>query len=211
MIICCYSEITREWSEQELTDKLMLLPSALQQAALRKKRWIDRQLSITGKLLLVEVLKLLGKGNISLNDLKYNALHRPYFDVDIDFNIAHSGNIVVCCGTNKGQIGIDIEQIKSIDLADYTDYFTPNEWGIMNSYPDKFEGFYDFWTRKEAVLKAIGTGFHTPLSSVDVADDTIKYDGILYYIRPLDIAKGYKSHVSSTIEFEDIQVIGINL
>ncbi len=211
MIICCHTEITHGWSEQELTDKLLLLPSALQQAALRKKQWIDRQLSIGGKLLLVEVLKLLGKENISLNDLKYNAHHRPYFETGIDFNIAHSGSMVVCCATTGGQIGIDIEQIKSIDLADYTDYFTPNEWGIINSYPDKFEGFYDFWTRKEAVLKAIGTGFHTPLSSVDVADDTIKYDGILYHIRPLDIAKGYKSHIASTVKGGDIQLIRITL
>jgi 4'-phosphopantetheinyl transferase len=211
MIICCYNEITREWSEQELTGKLLLLPSALQQAALRKKQWVDRQLSIGGKLLLVEVLKQLGKGYLSLNDLKYNAHHRPYFDSDIDFNIAHSGNIVVCCATDKGKIGIDIEQIKKIDMADYTDYFTPNEWGIINSYPDKFEGFYDFWTRKEAVLKAIGTGFHTPLSSVDVADDTIKYDDILYHIRPLEIAKSYKSHIASTVKGDDIQLIRITL
>jgi 4'-phosphopantetheinyl transferase len=211
MIICCHTEITHEWTEQELTDKLLLLPSALQQAALCKKQWIDQQLSITGKLLLVEVLKLLGKGNISLADIKYNLHHRPYFETGIDFNIAHSGNMVVCCATDKGKTGIDIEQIKKIDMADYTDYFTPNEWGIINSCPDKFEGFYDFWTRKEAVLKAIGTGFHTPLSSVDVADDTIKYDGILYHISPLDIAKGYKSYIAFTVKGGDIQVIRITL
>src|ERR1700744_1965996 len=102
MIICCHTEITHEWTEQELTDKLLLLPSALQQAALCKKQWIDQQLSITGKLLLVEVLKLLGKGNISLADIKYNLPHRPYFETGIDFNIAHSGNMVVCCATDKG-------------------------------------------------------------------------------------------------------------
>jgi 4'-phosphopantetheinyl transferase len=211
MIICCYTEITHEWSGQELTNKLLLLPSALQQAALRKKQWIDRQLSIGGKLLLTEAMKQLGKGDISLSDIKYNSHHRPYFDAGIDFNIAHSGNIVVCCGTDTGQTGIDIEQIKKIDLADYTDYFTASEWDVINNYTDKFEGFYNFWTRKEAVLKAIGTGFHTPLSSVDVADDTIKYDGISYHIRPLDIAKGYKSHIASAIEFEDVQVIKVNL
>jgi len=211
MIICCHTEITHEWNEQEFTDKLILLPAALRQSILRKKQWMDKQLSIGGKLLLIEALKQLGKGNISLADIKYNLHHRPYFETGIDFNIAHSGNIVVCCVTDKGRAGVDIEQIKEIDLTDYSDYFTPNEWSIINDYHDRFEGFYDFWTRKEAVLKAIGTGFHTPLSSVDVADNAIKYDGILYHIRPLDIAKGYKSHIVSTIEFEDIRVIKINL
>ena len=211
MIICCYAEITHEWDEQEFTDKLVLLPASLQQVVLRKKQWMDRQLSIGGKLLLLEALRQLGTESLLLDDLKYNSHHRPYFDAEIDFNIAHSGNIVVCCATNNGQTGIDIEQIKPIDQADYTDYFTPNEWGIINGYPDRFEGFYDFWTRKEAVLKAIGTGFHTPLSSVDVSADQIKYDGILYHIQPLDIAKGYKSHIAATMEPGDVQVIKVDL
>ena len=211
MIICCHSEITRQWNEQELTDKLLLLPSILMQAALRKKQWMDMQLSVSGKLLLVEALKQLGTESISLDDLKYNTHHRPYFDADVDFNIAHSGNIVVCCATDSGQIGIDIEQINEIDLADYSDYFTPNEWGIINGHTNRFEGFYDFWTRKEAVLKAIGTGFHTPLSSVDVSDDEIKYDDITYHIRPLQIANGYKSHFAATIKPGDALVIKVNL
>src|ERR1700741_1914846 len=112
MIICCHTEVTYEWNEQEFADKLLLLPSALQQSALRKKQWIDRQLFIAGKLLLFEILQQLGKGDISLADIKYNSHYRPYFETEIDFNIAHSGNIVVCCATNNSQIGIDIEQIK---------------------------------------------------------------------------------------------------
>ncbi|HZX59197.1 MAG TPA: 4'-phosphopantetheinyl transferase superfamily protein [Mucilaginibacter sp.] len=211
MIICCYTEIAKEWTERELTEKLLLLPASLHQAILRKRQWMDRQLSIGGKLLLTEALKQLGKKNMSLADIKYNSHHRPYFETDLDFNIAHSGNIVVCCATDSGQIGIDIEQIKEIDLADYADYFTPNEWGIINDSSNRFDGSYDFWTRKEAVLKAIGTGFHTPLSSVDVSDDEIKYDGITYHIRSLQIADGYKSHIAATIKPEDVRPIKVNL
>jgi len=211
MIVCCYTEIAKEWSEQELTDRLLLLPTPLRQAALRKKQWIDRQLSIGGKLLLTEALKHLGKGNMSLADIKYNSHHRPYFETDIDFNISHSGNMVVCCVTDSGQIGIDIEQIKEIDLVDYTDYFTPNEWSIINDYTNRFEGFYDFWTRKEAVLKAIGTGFHTPLSSVDVSGNETKYNGILYHIQARQIANGYKLHIAATTKPEGADVIKVNL
>ena len=56
MIICCYAQIDRQWSEQELADKLLLLPVNLRADALRKRQWIDRQLNIAGKLLLMEVL-----------------------------------------------------------------------------------------------------------------------------------------------------------
>jgi hypothetical protein len=77
MIICCYTEISRQWNEQELTDKLMLLPSDLRQAALRKRQWIDRQLSIAGISLLSEALKKLSMGYLfSPDDIKYNTLHR---------------------------------------------------------------------------------------------------------------------------------------
>src|SRR5665213_3335994 len=127
MIICFYTEINHQWSEQEFADKLVLLPAKLRQQVLRKRQWKDRQLSIAGKLLLLQVMKELACQS-TLPDLQYNAYHRPYFDNWPDFNIAHSGNMVICCGTDNGQTGIDIEQVKDIDLADYTDYFTPNEW-----------------------------------------------------------------------------------
>jgi 4'-phosphopantetheinyl transferase len=183
----------------------LMLPESLRQQALRKRLWIDRQLSIAGKLLLVQVMKELGSKS-TLSQLTYNSYRRPYFEKGPDFNIAHSGNKVICCATGKGSIGIDIEEVKEIDLKDYTDYFTPNEWDRINSYPNKYDGFYDFWTRKEAVLKAIGTGFHTPLSSVDVAEDSVNYDNIAYHIRPLDMGDDYKGHIATTQRAEDTQL-----
>jgi 4'-phosphopantetheinyl transferase len=210
MVICCYNEITYQWSEQELADKLALLPESLRQQALRKRQWIDRQLSVAGKLLLVHLLDQF-KSPFTLSDLQYNTYYRPYFNTEFDFNIAHSGNIVICCGTDTGQIGIDIEQIKEIDLDDYLNYFTKNEWNKIDHYANRFDGFYNFWTRKEAVLKAIGSGFHTPLSSVDVSDESIIYDDITYHIKSLEINPNYKCHITTTQISPDIRLININL
>ena len=210
MIICCYTEISHQWSEQELVDKLLLLPEELRQEALRKRQWIDRQLSVAGKLLLLRLLKEL-KSQLSLSDLKYNDYLRPYFDAGIDFNIAHSGNIVVCCGTVEGQAGIDIEEVKEIDLTDYTDYFTPNEWRHINSYPNQYDGFYDFWTRKEAALKAIGTGFHTPLSSVDVSGKSLSYDDQTFFFQSLNLSENYKCHLAATVHPANVELIRVNL
>lgn len=210
MVICCYTEIKHQWSEQELADKLAFLPLNVQQQALRKRQWIDRQLAIAGKLLLLNLLKEFNS-SLPLSDLQYNTYHRPYFNTGFDFNIAHSGYIVICCGTDAGQIGIDIEQIKEIDLDDYLNYFTKNEWNIIDTYQNRFDGFYNFWTRKEAVLKAIGSGFHTPLSSVDVSDKSLVYDDITYYIQPLEINQNYKCHIATTKISPGIRLININL
>lgn len=209
MTICCYTEINHRWSEQELAEKLAVLPGNLQQQALRKHQWIDGQLSVAGKLLLLKVLEGFGNGP-ALSELKYSTYHRPYFDGGIDFNIAHSGNIAICCGTNDGRIGIDIEQVKEIDLGDYTDYFTPDEWEKINNSPSKYDGFYDLWTRKEAVLKAIGTGFNTALSSVDVSAESLVYDSITYHLNPLAINKDYKCSLAATRGFTDIQLMPVN-
>jgi 4'-phosphopantetheinyl transferase len=210
MIICCHSEITRQWDEQELNDKLGLLTPELQEAAMRKRRWIDRELFISGKLLVLEVLKHIGANDHSFSDLKYNAHKRPYFDGHVDFNISHSGDRVICCGATHGMAGIDIEQVKTINLDDYADFFTPNEWDYIHGHTDKFEGFFNLWTRKEAVLKAIGTGFHTPLNSVDVVKDVVQYDSITYYIQPVRIAEGYPCHIASTVK-DEIKLIPIEL
>jgi 4'-phosphopantetheinyl transferase len=209
MIICCHSEITRQWDERELADKLLLLPPDLQQAALRKRRRIDKQLSIAGKLLLQQVLKEMD-GTLLLSDLQYNAHNRPYFDGNIDFSISHSGTRVICCATDQGKIGIDIEHVKTISLSEYPDYFTKNEWDYIDGHEDEFKGFYNLWTRKEAILKAIGTGFHTPLSSVDVVADSVEYGGVIYHIQPLPIAADYPCHIASTTN-ETVSLMPIEL
>lgn len=212
MIVCCYTQIKKQWGEQELTDKLLLLPEDQRQSVQRKRRWIDKQLTIAGKLLLIKALQALGaEGQFKLSGLHYNSHKRPYFDGNIDFNISHSADIVICCATDQGQIGVDIEEIKEIDLADYPDYFTSNEWRYINAHTSKFDGFYNFWTRKEAVLKAIGTGFHTPLDEVDVSEDIISYDNITYYIQRMDIHDNYKCHMATTIKQNDIRLLPVEL
>ena len=198
MITCYYSEIKQQWSDAALAANLALLTEKMQHQAMRKRLWTDRQLTASGKLLLSKLLQDNNR-KLTLSDIHYNEYHRPYFDNGLDFNIAHSGSIVICANADTGQIGIDIEEIKALDFADFTDFFTRNEWHFINDHPNKFDGFYNFWTRKEAVLKAIGSGFHTPLNSVDVSANTLVYDGISYYITPLQVHPLYKCHIATTV------------
>ena len=210
MITCCYTEIKRQWSEQELSDKLMLMPEGFRQQAMRNRQWIDRQLTISGKLLLMWLLKE-RQSELALDDIRSTSYHRPYFESGPDFNIAHSGNVVICCTTDTGRIGIDIEEIKEINLSDFTDYFTSNEWRCINQYPNKFDGFYDFWTRKEAVIKAIGTGFYTPLSTVDVSGESLPYDEMVYHLKSLPISAAYKCHIASTHARANVSITRVDL
>lgn len=90
---------------------------------------------------------------------------KPYAkDLAVEFNISHSGNIVMCAVSNS-PIGIDIEKIRSVDISvikrvcnnDELDYVLQD-----NSY----KRFFEIWTFKEAYFKCIETGI-TDFLSVD--------------------------------------------
>jgi len=194
--------VPKNWNK-----KMTLLPIALRGKILQKKHLKDIQLSVSGKLLLMQVLKEFDLP-LSLSNLEYHTHHRPFFKAGFDFNIAHSGNMVICCGTTNGKVGADIERIQPINFNNYTDYFTGNEWqNILNS-DDPTNAFLNFWTRKEAVLKAAGTGFFTPLQEIDVTDDILNYDNCTYYLHQLTLHNAYQCHIAATVE-QDISTIAV--
>ena len=209
MIICCHTEFTKPWNSDELLENISQLPLALQVKILRKGGPKNIQLSVCGKLLLMQVLTAFGL-DLSLDDMEYDAYHRPYFNADFDFNISHSGNRVICCGTTTAKVGADIEQVKPINFNDYTDYFTNNEWDNILNARDPNAAFYKFWTRQEAVLKAAGTGFYIPLQEIDVSAENVPYNNYIYHLSEVKLDGGYQCHIAATVE-QDIDLIQVKL
>ena len=54
------------------------------------------------------------------------------------------------------QIGIDIEKIRPCSKALFRKTANESEWGLSDA--DSFKLFFRYWTSKESVLKASGTG-----------------------------------------------------
>jgi len=87
----------------------------------------------------------------------------------LEFNVSHTPNMIVLAVTNGQEIGIDVESlcrdIATDDLARYA--FSPEEYAqLVGTNPQKFqERFFDFWTLKEAYIKACGMGLSIPLDS----------------------------------------------
>lgn len=100
-----------------------------------------------------------------------NKLYLP--NTEVQFNLAHSGEMVVLAVSNK-PIGIDIEHIKPIkDMTDVMQVcFNEQEIHSINSSPNPQFRFYEFWTRKEAILKATGEGIATNLLALIVLEGT---------------------------------------
>lgn len=84
---------------------------------------------------------------------------KPYLkDLPCYFNISHSGDFVVCA-VSENEIGIDIEKIRPIDLKIAKRVFSEDETTYILSSKTPKENFFELWTKKEAILKCIGTGF----------------------------------------------------
>jgi 4'-phosphopantetheinyl transferase len=101
--------------------------------------------------------------------LRDNGSRRP----SVRFNLSHSYDLAVYAISTDREIGIDVEAIRSdFDPGEIARrFFSAREFAELLALPahQRNEGFFACWTRKEAYLKARGSGFGIPLDSFDVS------------------------------------------
>ena len=99
---------------------------------------------------------------------------RPGLDqqAGLSFNVSHADGRAVVAVAGAGDVGIDIERMRhipdAVELA--TEFFSQREVAAIRSCPEssRSRAFLAMWTRKEAVVKAIGTGLSLPLDSFEL-------------------------------------------
>ncbi|MHA6626219.1 4'-phosphopantetheinyl transferase family protein [Pseudonocardia sichuanensis] len=114
------------------------------------------------------------------------------------FSLTHAGDLVGVAVHPPGPVGLDVEQVRELtDLAAMAAHAcSPRE-----TVPDA-ESFFTLWTRKEALLKAAGTGLAAPMSAI-----TLGPSGVLdwagedapagpVWLRDLHPAPGYRAAVA---------------
>ncbi len=126
----------------------------------------------------------------------------------IYFNLSNSENICIFAFTKDGDLGVDIEKIH--DMSDMgrivESFFSPLENKKFCSLPEcsRKKTFFNYWTRKEALLKAMGVGLSFPLDIFDVLfdeDDTSQVSITTrnqnaeteWTLRDIDIFEGFTS------------------
>ena len=89
------------------------------------------------------------------------------------FNVSHSGDLAVYAFAQRREIGVDIEEVRSLVDADSVAarFFSAGENLVYRALPTeaRTQGFFNCWTRKEAFIKALGGGLHVPLGCFDVS------------------------------------------
>jgi 4'-phosphopantetheinyl transferase len=87
------------------------------------------------------------------------------------FNLAHSGSLALIAVTRGCEIGVDVELLRAVDRAHEiaARNFHPAEAAAIRtaSAAELPDVFLRLWTRKEAVLKAVGAGLGYPLDAFE--------------------------------------------
>jgi 4'-phosphopantetheinyl transferase len=95
------------------------------------------------------------------------AVNEAARDAGLTFNISHTHSLIALAVTRSRALGIDVENFRarevSVDLARH--YFAPQEVAALNAVPqaEQQHRFFEYWTFKEAYIKARGMGLSLPL------------------------------------------------
>lgn len=162
----------------------------------------DKKRCIAGGLF---IKKFLPSAKITVNEFG-----KPEADNGLHFNISHSGDYVLFALSDK-KIGCDIEKLHNIDSERLGRIvFCENEMAQIKNAADKRKCFFDLWTRKESLLKCIGTGFHQSSKSVDVSQSICNFAESTYHFKMWHI-DGYTASVCSEYDVmpESIEFIAL--
>ena len=106
----------------------------------------------------------------------YNTYGKPALNgSSLRFNASHSADLALFAFTRNRSVGVDVERIRP-DFATKeiaAQFFAPEEIAELRALPSERQtaAFFACWTRKEAFIKAHGSGLSLPLHKFVVAVD----------------------------------------
>lgn len=139
-------------------------------------------------------------------EFQFNEHGKPYLTTNpthIEFNLSHSQDRALIGINQHAAIGVDIEYTgrhpEWYKLA--RRFYSPDEIDYLFQQPENQQRdiFFQIWTRKEAYIKALGTGLSTPLPSFSVTakNGGIRHDRVneptRWYRKDIPVAADYKA------------------
>jgi 4'-phosphopantetheinyl transferase len=119
---------------------------------------------------------------------RQNEYGRPEVDVaghrDLCFNLSNTRGLIACVVTRGREVGVDVEDTErsgeTVGIAD--SFFSPREVAALRALPEgrRRGRFFDYWTLKEAYIKARGMGLSLPLDQFSFLLDDGPPIGIMF-------------------------------
>ncbi|MGM8363565.1 4'-phosphopantetheinyl transferase family protein [Flavobacterium sp. ARAG 55.4] len=119
------------------------------------------------------ILAAYTKSDAKKMEFDYHLYKKPYLASTpwLHFNISHSEDYVVIA-VSRRNLGIDIEYISQdfpfTNLI--SEIFEDKEVTAIHNSKDKKKMFYSYWTRKEALVKGLGTGINDNFKYIPCSD-----------------------------------------
>jgi 4'-phosphopantetheinyl transferase len=156
-------------SDNEWDEAISVFPIAEQEYVNSFRKDDDRHCRLIARQLLERALVEHGFEPVLMSELKKGPNGKPLLD-EAHFNISHSGELVLLAFSLDVPVGIDIEKIRPIEHQKFVKQFHEEELRDFEEAKISEERFFEYWTRKEAVIKAIGKGLKKPLIDFQVRD-----------------------------------------
>lgn len=132
---------------------------------LKYKKPLNRKQCLCARMMESFIVNTYG---LSMDDITVDKNGKPYIK-NINYNISHSGNIVICalCDT---VVGCDIEKIREIKNGVKEKYFSDSERSFLDSLngTEIQKTFFEFWTAKESYLKMTGEGIASCIKDIEI-------------------------------------------
>lgn len=196
-----YTQFNQPLSPDLFKTYLHTLPTDLQHKVQRFVRWQDQHASLFARLLLQEALQ---PYQLTLQQIRYTEYQRPYIYHSPDFNVAHSGEYVICAIMEQGRIGIDIEKIRPVEMQHFTSIFSSNQQQALAQAANKLDLFFKFWTQKESAIKADGRGLNIELDTIESVNSQVQLEHTWFLHEMTHFLPDYACHLAT--DQQDINV-----
>lgn len=131
-------------------------------------------------------------------EITFSLTGKPFVKgLPFSFNISHSKDIAISAIASNCDVGIDIQHKRRIKWQGFEKYFSLSQWQDIITSANSTDRFYHYWSLKESVLKAEGSGLAGNLALIDIADDRAYFKGKVWYHTEINIDPQYACFVTA--------------
>ena len=162
----------------QFTRYLSILCSEEKSRALRFRFDRDRGRYVFARGILRLILGMYLNEDPEVLCFRYNAngkpsLARQFTDPPVDFNLSHAADVALFAFAHGREVGVDTERMdERLDYAQLVEMvLTAQEIAALYALPERKRrpAFFRAWTRKEAYLKALGSGLSCEPNMIEVS------------------------------------------
>lgn len=164
------------------------LPIIIQKRILKKKQLKKRQTSLLGYTLLRYALSQYF--DATLESLTFLSSGKPILKLPhqlLSFNISHTDDLVGLVIGSESVLGLDIEAFRKFERVESSfSFFSPAEQDVILKAEKPEWKLIELWSKKEALVKAVGGRMFDMAAYTDVRFNTVHWDGKTYELLPIN-------------------------